>query len=470
VFDSQTQAATVAFQRNMGLPETAVVDQATRDVLQSPRCGVPDGIAHLDSSDKWALINAGTWGRSNLTYKVLKGVGSISLDTVRSVVATELNYWSQYSGYTFSEVTGSAHADIRVTSGPIQDLTIIATTTSVINPSAGVDTILNSNLTFSTSNPATAIDLASIILHESGHALGLHHSNVGNAIMLPTIGSGQIKTGMTIDDQTGVLTMMPGWHVVDNNSDTDVAFNAHPFGALLWAIRGAQVPGGQQIWTYDGTWRLQPGGAIRISVNSNTVNGGDDRPWVVNNGGGIFRFNWATHNWDGVPGCARDVGVGTDGSVWVVGCDNSPGDSGIYKFNGIFPCTSNCWTADVGRAVRISVGPHDQSAGAPIVPWAVQAAGLVYRRSTGDPATGGWELLPGTATDVAAGYGVAWTIGTTSVPGGFNIQSWDEQVASNGVPWEFQWVTTQGGAVAIAVGNGFPFVVNSGGALFSRIF
>src|SRR5215467_1709787 len=43
-FDEHTAAAVLAFQGNMGLAKTGVVDADTRAIMQEMRCGVPDGI------------------------------------------------------------------------------------------------------------------------------------------------------------------------------------------------------------------------------------------------------------------------------------------------------------------------------------------------------------------------------------------------------------------------------------------
>jgi len=51
-------------------------------------------------------------------------------------------------------------------------------------------------------------------------------------------------------------------------------------------------------------------------------------PWVVNSNGNIY--SRASGNWQQLPGLAKDIGVGADGSVWVIGMDPEPGGYGIH--------------------------------------------------------------------------------------------------------------------------------------------
>ena len=72
--------------------------------------------------------------------------------------------------------------------------------------------------------------------------------------------------------------------------------------------------------------------------------------------------------WDQLPGFAKDIGVGGDGSVWIIG--TNPGgtehDFGIHKWTG-----SN-WQGIEGGGVEISV----DSSG---LPWVVNSMGNIVR-------------------------------------------------------------------------------------------
>ena len=79
----------------------------------------------------------------------------------------------------------------------------------------------------------------------------------------------------------------------------------------------------------------------------------------------------ALAGWELLPGEARDIGVGADGSVWVIGDDEAKGGFGIYRWNG------RAWERDSGAAVAISVGPKG-------TPWVVNDRKQIFRRYTGE--------------------------------------------------------------------------------------
>jgi hypothetical protein len=71
--------------------------------------------------------------------------------------------------------------------------------------------------------------------------------------------------------------------------------------------------------------------------------------------------------WELEPGAARDVGVGADGSVWVVGTGVVPGGFGIWRWGGAD------WISEPGGATNISVGRDG-------LPWVVNSNQQNYRR------------------------------------------------------------------------------------------
>jgi len=162
--------------------------------------------------------------------------------------------------------------------------------------------------------------------------------------------------------------------------------------------------------------------------------------WIVNASGGIF--SWTGSNWRQMPGLAKDVGVGANGSVWVVGTDAVPGGYGIYQWNG------SAWVKRPGGAVRIDVDPQG-------TPWVVSSLGNVFRWEGN-----AWRVMPGLARDIGiGGDGSVWIVGTDKVPGGYGIYRWS---GSN-------WSRVDGGAVRIDVGPaGLPWVVNESGQIYHR--
>ena len=95
-----------------------------------------------------------------------------------------------------------------------------------------------------------------------------------------------------------------------------------------------------------------------------------------------------------LPGSANDIGVGADGSVWVIGTNPTTGGFGIYRWTGV------TWQAVDGGGTRIAVAPDGQ-------PWVVNSSGLIFRRVGST-----WQQLPGGATDIGIGAdGSVWVVG-----------------------------------------------------------
>ena len=148
-------------------------------------------------------------------------------------------------------------------------------------------------------------------------------------------------------------------------------------------------------------------------------------------------------SWQRMTGRAKDIGIGANGSVWVIGTTQARGGYGIYRWTG-----SN-WQQVNGAAVAIDV---DASG----TPWVVNSEGSIYRR-----AGEGWQILPGKARDIGIGYnGSVWVIGWTRIgTGGYGIYRW---TGSN-------WRQIDGHAVRISVDpSGRPWVVNSEGYIYKH--
>ena len=84
---------------------------------------------------------------------------------------------------------------------------------------------------------------------------------------------------------------------------------------------------------------------------------------MVSSSGQILQ--WTGSAWTAYPGSAIDIGVGANGSVWVVGTNVVPGGYGIYQWTG------SRWAAVSGGAVAIAVGPDGS-------PWVISSTKQIY--------------------------------------------------------------------------------------------
>jgi hypothetical protein len=141
---------------------------------------------------------------------------------------------------------------------------------------------------------------------------------------------------------------------------------------------------------------------------------------------------------------ANDIGVGSNGSVWIItNTSVGGGNYTIKRWNGV------AWDTMPGAAARIAVNPSGNA-------WVVNAAGGIYQW-TGST----WEWVVGSATDVGIGAnGNVWVVGTTPVFGGFQIYAWSGSY----------WTLVDGGAVRIAVDpSGNAWVTASDTTIHRRI-
>ncbi|WP_457575620.1 PGAP1-like alpha/beta domain-containing protein [Desulfomarina sp.] len=223
-----------------------------------------------------------------------------------------------------------------------------------------------------------------------------------------------------------------GWKYIPRKA-TDIGVGSN---GTVWITGDDVLPHGHSIsrWMDDVQAFVRLSGeAVRIDVNHFGI------PWVVNNRGDIFR--WKDRHWEHVPGKATDIGIGPEGSVFVLGVNRVQGGYGIYHWNG------SGWDQYPGGGIRIDV---DSSGN----PWLVNIDGNILRwKDTG------WELLPGKASDISIGGKTAWIIGVENITGGHGIYRWNDQLRT--------WKKVPGAAAAISVGsppvsNGFVPHLTSG--------
>ena len=196
-----------------------------------------------------------------------------------------------------------------------------------------------------------------------------------------------------------------------------------------WVIGTAAVPGGFEIYRRGpSSWPRVAGGAVRIAVEPS------GNAWVVNSGQSVFRFDGAT--FQPVAGItATDIGVGADGTVWVIGSQAVPGGFNILRLTG------STWNVVPGGALRIAVDPSGKA-------WVVNSTNTIFRHDGAN-----WVQVTGAAKDV--GVGADGSVWITRADGG--MDRW------NGTGW----TRKSGGAVQVAVGpDGNAWVVNGGNQIY----
>jgi hypothetical protein len=187
-FDENTEKALKRFQQFNSLPVTGQLDDATLELMTKPRCGFPDVAEYVLQGNKW--------NKTALTYGFNEFTSDLTQAQIRNAVVQAFSFWSTVTPLTFSEVAMSSNPDIviRFVTGNHSDGSPFdgpgGTLAHAFYPPpnggdiAG-DTHIDDAETWSVNIPPSGTDLVSVIAHEFGHALGLAHSTVNNALMYP---------------------------------------------------------------------------------------------------------------------------------------------------------------------------------------------------------------------------------------------------------------------------------------------
>lgn len=149
-------------------------------------------------------------------------------------------------------------------------------------------------------------------------------------------------------------------------------------------------------------------------------------------------------SWEVIPGAATDIGVGLEGSLWVLGTGTVSGGYRLHLWKG-----QSSWAGYEGGAVRISVAPEG-------LPWVINEAHQIFQMDK----SGSWTLLPGRATDIGVGAGGSvWVVGLQgdASDGGKPIFRWSGS----------EWVAIKGSAERISVdAKGVAWIINKDHRVF----
>jgi hypothetical protein len=218
---------------------------------------------------------------------------------------------------------------------------------------------------------------------------------------------------------------------------TDIGIGANGC-VFITGVKEISGTGGFEIKTWQkNTWKTIEGAGLRIAVDPK------GRPWIIDKANLIFRYNGK--KWIQMPGKGTDIGIGADGSVFIIGTEEvSPtGGKSIMKWNG------SSWTQLPGAAIRISVDNKGR-------PWVINKSKLIFRFD-GPPY---WTTLPGTGTDIGIGKdGSVYITSDSYMTDGYSIKKWDGN----------NWTGVEGEGVNIAVSpKGIPWTITSSNKILKQ--
>ena len=224
-----------------------------------------------------------------------------------------------------------------------------------------------------------------------------------------TCSEGLLRASCTFPWNTGTFRVRSSdWSVMPGTA-LDIGVGRDPM-TDTWAIGATPSGASHQIlhWTMYG-WETVAGDADHIDV-------GPNGPWAVASDNTIWTL--AAGAWRNIPGLAKQVAVGADGSVWALGNDWDGTGYGVFKWTG--GTLGMPWVRQpYAAATRIDVGPDGN-------PWAVANDGTIWHFEGGR-----FVPKPGAAVDIACGAdGSVFALGTGFVGDGNEIFKW------NGAGWD----------------------------------
>lgn len=269
-FDDHLESAIKTYQLNFNLNATGELDAPTLTHIVLPRCGNPDvinGTSTMNSGNPryrggnstihavghYSFFpNRPRWppSKSELTY-AFQPENQLS-GAVRGVFARAFVRWSEVTPLTFREVENFRRADIKIGffsrdhgDGEAFD-GVLGTLAHAFSPPNGrfhLDGEENWLIDgeFLSGSGGSVVDLESVAVHEIGHVLGLGHSSDMEAIMYPTISSGQRKVELANDDIMGVQELYgsnPNYNgsvSLTPRRERDSSGARRPGYSLLWA-------------------------------------------------------------------------------------------------------------------------------------------------------------------------------------------------------------------------------------------
>lgn len=171
----------------------------------------------------------------------------------------------------------------------------------------------------------------------------------------------------------------------------------------IWVI----ATGDYSIWEWNGKdfIKMKALGtgipASRIALSPGGI------PFVVDQKNAIYYYDPVQRVWNGMPGAAADIGIGSEGSIWIV----SPAGV-VQKWDGKAWQTAGTINDAVAR--RIAVDPFGS-------PWVIGPAGAYHYNN------GAFEKLPFGGNDIAIGADGAVWVPATEPGGAGRLQWWNGQ-------------------------------------------
>uniref|UniRef100_UPI004038A87D uncharacterized protein LOC143387646 n=1 Tax=Callospermophilus lateralis TaxID=76772 RepID=UPI004038A87D len=198
-------------QKFFGLPVTGRLNSHIIEIMQKPRCGVPD-VAEYSLFPKRQK-----WTSRIVTYRILSYTSDLTPAVVDQIVAKAFSMWSRHIPLRFKRVrmgtadimigfARGAHGDFLPFDGPGNTLAHAFAP----GPGLGGDAHFDKDELW-TDGSGLGINFLYAATHELGHSLGLGHSSDPRAVMYPTYRTEDSQSFRLAQDDIEGIQKLYGW-------------------------------------------------------------------------------------------------------------------------------------------------------------------------------------------------------------------------------------------------------------------
>jgi predicted Zn-dependent protease len=267
-FDETTSNAITSFQKFFKIEETGSLDATTKTAMAGGRCGFPDIL------DPLAFNTTATgWNYRNLKYTFGNLSARVTADVARGAVRRAFDVWASTGlGLRFTEVASNQSPDIfvewRRAADP--DHSMVGGILAHADFPPGFSIITNTlplPLHFDDEEHVwvdgaapNGFDIQTVAIHEIGHTLGMYHTNVGGAVMFPSVTPNLTLRDLQPDDIAGITKLYPsvtppasGWSNLSGKINAEVGVTSWAPGRVDIFVQGTDTAVYHK-WKQDNSW------------------------------------------------------------------------------------------------------------------------------------------------------------------------------------------------------------------------